>query len=80
MGLGNTVFSWHGKQRINHNGGHFGFRTLHVQLPEDDFDIIILSNSGYGNARGDIAEMLYHKFYEKGEAIGENIEMDKGYI
>ena len=80
MGLGNTVYSWHGKQRINHNGGHLGFRTLHVQLPEDDFDIIILSNSGYGNARGDIAEMVYDAFYKNGEAIGESIEMDKGYI
>ena len=35
---------WHGKKRITHNGGHPGFRTLHIQLPEDDFDIIFLSN------------------------------------
>ncbi|MBQ5840391.1 MAG: beta-lactamase family protein, partial [Clostridia bacterium] len=46
MGMGCTVTTWHGKQRITHNGGHKGFRTLHVQLPQDDFDIIFLSNSG----------------------------------
>ena len=80
MGLGNTVFYWHGKKRINHNGGHLGFRTMHVQLPEDDFDIIILSNSGYGNAREDIAEMIYKEFYGNGEVIGERIGMDVGYI
>ena len=80
MGLGNTVITWHGKMRINHNGGHYGFRTLHVQLPEDDFDIILLSNSGYGNARDDIAEMVYQAFYNDDGNLGESIEMDKGYL
>lgn len=39
-GMGCGVTEWHGKRRINHSGGHKGFRTLHVQLPEEDFDII----------------------------------------
>lgn len=80
MGLGNTISIWHGKKRITHNGGHLGFRTLHVQLPEDDFDMILLSNSGYGNARRDIAEMVYQAFYNENGAEGEGIEMDKGYL
>ena len=42
MGMGCTVSEWHGKLRITHNGGHIGFRTLHVQLLEDDLDIILL--------------------------------------
>ena len=80
MGLGNTVSKWHGKFRIQHNGGHNGFRTLHVQLPEDDFDVILLSNSGYGDARNVISEMIYQEFYGDNQPLGEVIEMDKGYI
>ena len=80
MGMGCTVSEWHGKKRITHNGGHTGFRTLHVQLPTDDFDIIILSNSGYGNARFDIAEMIYESFYGDNNENSDRIEMDKGYI
>lgn len=80
MGLGNIILTWHGKRRINHNGGHHGFRTLHVYLPEDDFDIILLLNSGYGNARNDIAEIVYQAFYDNDRACGVCIEMDKGYV
>ena len=84
MGMGCTVSDWHGKQRITHNGGHLGFRTLHIQLPEDDFDLIFLSNSGFGDARWDISEMVYRAFYGDedtiGESTGETVEMDKGYI
>ena len=79
MGMGCTVSVWHGKTRITHNGGHLGFRTLHVQLPETDFDIIFLSNSGYGEARGDISEMLHAAFFESAEQA-QTPEMDKGYI
>lgn len=53
---------------------------MHVQLPEDDFDIILLSNSGYGNARDDIAEIIYQTFYGTIDDTGEKIDMDKGYI
>ena len=65
MGMGCTVGIWHGRRRITHNGGHIGFRTLHIQLPEDDFDIVYLSNSGWGNSRNDYAEAIYSAFYGK---------------
>ena len=79
MAMGCTVTTWHGKQRIHHNGGHTGFRTLHIQLPEDDFDIIILSNSGFGNARNGISEMIYSAFYESNDDSLTNFKMDMGY-
>ena len=76
---GCTVSLWHGKHRITHNGGHTGFRTLHICLPQEDFDIIFLSNSGYGNARNDIAEMIYHTFWDDSQDT-QKVEMDTGYI
>lgn len=79
MGMGCTVNSWRGKKRIQHNGGHYGFRSLHVQLPQDDFDIIILSNSGFGNARVDWEEKILAVYYGDGRFIGERA-MDEGYI
>ena len=79
-GMGCTITQWHGKHRITHNGGHRGFRTLHIHLPEDDFDLIWLSNSGFGEARKDIAEMVYEVFYGSDETLSETVEMDKGYI
>ena len=80
MGKGCRVTEWHGKRRITHNGGSAGFRTIHIQLPEDDFDIIFLSNSGFGNARKDLAEIIYEAFYGADDSKQEEIEMDKGYI
>ena len=80
MGKGCRITDWHGKFRITHNGGSSGFRTLHIQLPEDDFDIIFLSNSGFGNARKDLAEMIYDAFYGEESTVGDDVEMDKGYI
>lgn len=80
FGCGCTVSYWHGKYCITHNGGHLGFRTLHIQIPEDDFDIIFLSNSGYGNARNDISEMIHTAFYDDSVLEISSIEMDKGYI
>jgi len=80
MGLGCTVTNWHGKHRITHNGGSRGFRTLHIQLPEDDFDIILLSNSGWGDMRKDYAEEIYKAFYENSSDAGDDVSMDKGYI
>lgn len=79
-GMGCTVSCWHGKQRITHNGGHLGFRTLHIQLPQEDFDIIFLSNSGFGNARNDLAEIVYETFYTEVSSKEQMIEMDVGYI
>lgn len=80
MGMGCTVSTWHNKKRITHNGGWDGFRTLHIQLPEDDFDIIFLSNSAWGNARNDIAEAVYEAFYGDDNAVSEEVKMDAGYI
>ncbi len=80
MGLGCTITQWHGKHRITHNGGASGFRTLHVQLPDDDFDVIFLSNSGFGNARNDILEMIHDACYGSDQPLGDTFEMDKGYI
>ena len=80
FGMGCSITEWHGKRRITHNGGHLGFRTLHVWLPQDDFDLIFLSNSGFGEARADISEMVHETFYGSGQTCGCVVEMDKGYI
>jgi len=80
MGMGCTISKWHGKNRITHNGGHQGFRTLHIQLPEDDFDIIFLSNSAWGDARNDFSEAVYDAYYGKDDTLDEVVKMDVGYI
>lgn len=80
MGMGCTISRWHDRLRITHNGGHTGFRTLHIQLPEDDFDIIFLSNSGYGDARAAVSEMVYDAFYGDDDNAGAAVAMDTGYI
>lgn len=80
MGYGCTVYSWHGKHRIHHNGGSAGFRTLHIQLPEYDFDIILLSNSGFGDFRSLISEAVHDARFGISSAEEKKIEMDKGYI
>ena len=81
MGMGCTVTEWHGKHRITHNGGHKGFRTFHVQLPDDDFDVIIMSNSGYGNARYDLTEIIHDAFYAAdGDSESGRLDLDKGFI
>lgn len=80
FGMGCMIFDWHGKTRINHNGGHTGFRTLHFQIIEDDFDVIFLSNSGFGDARNVIAEIIHDEIYGADVLPAPNVEMDKGYI
>jgi len=80
-GLGCTVTQWHGKKRITHNGGNQGFRSLHIHLPEDDFDIIILSNCGFHNpGRSDKAELIYSTFYDSLAKAEKPVDMDTGYI
>ncbi len=78
FGFGCTVSPWHNRTRIQHNGGHTGFRTLHIQVPEDDFDLILLSNFGGGNVRADVMEAAGTFFYQDAET--DDSEMDKGYI
>lgn len=80
MGLGNTVNVWHGKKRIAHNGGHLGFRTLHTYLPEYDFDIIILSNCGFGNARIEIGNGIHNAYFGDDSEVTNEYKMDAGYI
>lgn len=79
FGLGCSVSSWHGKLRYQHNGGFTGFRTLHVHLPEDDFDIILLSNMGFGNARTAFSEAIHALYYEGETAASDQPRMDAGY-
>ena len=80
MGLGNTINVWHGKRRIAHNGGHLGFRTLHAYLPADDFDLIILSNCGFGNARIEVGNGIHEAYYGADTAVSDEMKMDGGYI
>ena len=80
MGYGCAVYDFHGKKRIQHNGGSAGFRTLRFQIPEYDFDTIILSNSGFGNFRDVFAEAIHDSFFGKSFDGVKIIEMDKGYI
>lgn len=77
FGLGCSVGVDSNYLTYQHNGGHLGFRTIHRYLPEIDFDIILLSNSTYGNIRGDICEMVYDCFLTDEKYI--TIEMDKGF-
>ena len=80
MGLGNTINVWHGKKRIAHNGGHYGFRTLHNYLPEYDFDVIILSNVGLATSRVDIANFAHDAYFGANDLLTEEYKMDGGYI
>ena len=80
MGMGCTVGVWHGKKRITHNGGHAGFRTLHIQPPEDDFDIIYLSNSAWADARNDFAEAVHDAYYGADNFPNEAVKMDARYF
>ncbi len=51
-------------KQIVHRGGHVGFRTGHVMMPDDDLDFIMLSNTGTArNARIDMVDMLCKNFY-----------------
>lgn len=79
-GMGCTITTWHGMKRITHNGGHKGFRTLHVYLPEDDFDVILLSNAGWGDARTDILKKIHEIYYGASTGPTQDVEMDKGYV
>ena len=79
MGLGCSLKPFYGKEQIRHNGGSAGFRTLHVYLPREDFDLVFLSNSGFGDARKDMAAIINRYFF--GESGGaDDTPMDTGYI
>lgn len=79
FGFGCIPFQWDGRLTYQNNGGHIGFRTIHRLLPEMDFDIILLSNSAWDDARTDVMNAV-HKFYLGGaEADLFQPEMDKGF-
>lgn len=80
FGLGCQVWQWHGRLRIQHNGGSSGFRTLHIYMPEDDLDIILLSNFGFGDARWSISNAICSAFYGDEGTQAEAEAMDGGYI
>ena len=67
-------------KRITHNGGWEGFRTMHLQLPDVDFDVILLSNSAWGDARNDIAEAVYKAYFGDDTSAGDDVKMDVGYV
>lgn len=79
-GMGCTVTQWHGKQRITHNGGHLGFRSFHVQLPEDDLDMIILSNAGFGGFRQEAIELVYKAIYDENARSEAPMLLDYGIL
>ena len=78
FGLGCHVFEWYGKLTYQHNGGFSGFRTLQRYVPHEDFNIVIMSNTGFGNARNEISTAVYSVYHDK-EYLLDNIEMDKGF-
>lgn len=79
MGLGCAVTRWNGHLRYTHNGGFHGFRTLHVQMPEEDLDLILLSNMGFGNARAAVSEAMLRLFYDADASPEQVVVMDKGF-
>ncbi|MBR3837244.1 MAG: beta-lactamase family protein [Clostridia bacterium] len=79
MGMGCKVRRWHGKLEVRHNGGSTGFRTLHMFLPEDDTDILFFSNSGWGDARKDITELIHTHLYGS-DGTEDSTPMDTGYL
>ena len=82
FGMGCMVSSenYGGKKKITHNGGSRGFRTMHVQLPEDDFDVILLSNCDWVDGRHHIVNNLHDIYYTEANMGTEQPELDKGYI
>ena len=79
FGLGCIVFYWDGRLTYQNNGGHIGFRTIHRLLPEEDFDIILLSTTTWGDVRTDVMSAV-HKIYLDGtDADLAQPEMDKGF-
>ena len=44
------------------------------------FYIIILSNSGWGDARNDISEAVYKFYYGESDVAEPKLQMDVGYI
>jgi hypothetical protein len=80
FGMGCAVLQWHGREMIRQNGEHKGFRTLHRQLQDEDFDIILLLNHTTSDVREDIPEAIYTARYGLEGEQCERVGMDAGYI
>lgn len=78
MGFGCTLKLRNGRLRITHNGGHTGFRTYHIQYPEEDLDLILLSNCGWGKLREHFEQALFEFYFN--EKAEDATPMDVGYI
>src|SRR6478735_132875 len=66
-GYGWGIDSIEGKRRVGHGGGIHGFVTNESRVPEDDIDIVLLSNASdrsLDNITKSIYAILYNKPYE----------------
>ncbi|HEX5151645.1 MAG TPA: serine hydrolase [Parafilimonas sp.] len=66
-GYGWGIDSIEGKRRVGHGGGIPGYVTNESRVPEDDIDIVLLSNASdrsLDKITGDIYAILYNKPYE----------------
>ena len=66
FGMGCYVHEWHGKNAVRHNGSFTGFQTIHMQIPEEDLDVIMLSNCDCNlcDARMAFADAAYRAYQE----------------
>jgi CubicO group peptidase (beta-lactamase class C family) len=63
-GLGVSIDSSHGQQRISHGGGIFGFVSDFERFPEADVAIVVLSNNGsvpVGDISAGLAALVFDK-------------------
>lgn len=66
-GYGWVIDSMEGKRRVGHGGGIHGFITNESRVPEDDIDIVLLSNASDRSLEkitAGIYAILYNKPYE----------------
>ncbi|CAN5694162.1 hypothetical protein BH10BAC2_BH10BAC2_04660 [soil metagenome] len=66
-GYGWVIDSIEAKQRVGHGGGIHGFVTNESRVPDDDIDIVLLSNASdrsLDKITTDIYAILYNKPYE----------------
>jgi hypothetical protein len=63
-GYGWGIDSIEGKRRVGHGGGIHGFVTNESRVPEDDIDIILLSN-GSDRSLDNITKSIYAILYNK---------------
>ena len=66
-GYGWSIDSIEGKRRVGHGGGIPGYITNESRVPEDDIDIVLLSNASdrsLDKITSDIYAILYNKSYE----------------